>query len=79
MTNDHTQHLTLRDQLALSALPACITWRRHHGRDELIGDGEPAHAQPSLPMDPSDSDLSAVANAAYLFADAMIIARARRA
>ncbi len=67
---------SLRDHFAMAALPGCIIWQQKRGRDELLGDGEPKHAQPHLPGDPDAGDLHAVAEAAYLFADAMLKARA---
>lgn len=67
------EHIDLRDRFAIAALPACIEWLRLSGRDELIGDGEPEHAQPVLPDGEIGMDEpSAAASAAYLFADAML-------
>jgi hypothetical protein len=72
--------MTLRDQFALQALPSCILWLREHQRDRLLLDGEPDHAQPVLPCqwDEEDEDPIEVAEAAYLFADAMIKVRSRK-
>lgn len=67
--------LSLRDQFAMAALPACIDMQRRDTREQLEIDERNDAIEPGLPFDAEDDSLSEVATAAYLFADAMLKAR----
>jgi hypothetical protein len=69
--------ILLRDYLAAQALPQCIRWVIDSGIEELRDENYPKYVQPCIPdkYGTAHGDLFKAAEAAYLFADAMLMAR----
>jgi hypothetical protein len=75
--NGSPNGMSLRDYFAAAALQGCIEWERMRGVDSLLDDEMPPHSQPLTMDDGIDEGDQArnVAKAAYIVADAMLVAR----
>lgn len=79
-SHSHYSGMSLRDWFAGQALGACIQWAQARGKDELMEDNQPVHAEPCMPDGDAGRDgTEDAARAAYLFADAMLAARSKEA